>query len=230
MDVKDILPDVQSAVNKVESTAMGCSPFYAMHGWEAIDNVETECGIDKPLTTSNKKLLEEVVTSNKLRMELLKNARELASKETKHRFDGGIVNIPQFSVGDLVLLSTHDHKLSSQTSRKDKVLFEGPYYILHVDRFQAALKDVKGEILPDMHSLRKLKKIESYKQSFPVDLANKSTDPVISIYASEKTRTIDGKLQHLCYPKDREGSIERKCGFWLDDAVWSKHSVQEEEI
>ena len=120
MDIKDVLPDVQGAVNRVESTTMGCSAFYAMHGWESVDNVETECGMDKSLTNNNKRLIEEVVDSNNLRMELVKKARYLASKEVKHRHNLGIVNIPDFKVGDLCLLQTHDHKLSSQTSRKNK--------------------------------------------------------------------------------------------------------------
>ena len=219
LKVKDILPDIQGAINSVESTSMGVSPFYAFHGWQPIDVTDSACGLDKPLTNQNKILLETVVAENKLRMELTKKARELASKETKHRHDAGIVNVPFFKQGDLVIVDTHDHPLSSQTSRKEKVRRAGPFHVVHVDRFQALLKDLKGCIIPDMVSLRKLKKIEEYNHTFPVDYADKTTDPVVAIHVSEKTRENNNRKQHLVYPKDDGGFIQRKSGFWLDIAV-----------
>ena len=103
------------------------------------------------------------------RKELLKLCKDLAARDMKFKYDSSIVALPDFQPGDLVLLQTHNHPLSSKKMRKFKVLKKGPYRVHNVDRYHCALMDLDNNLLPDLFPLRKLQKIPGFKENLPAD-------------------------------------------------------------
>ena len=98
------------------------------------------------------------------RNDLIKHSREM-----KYTHDRAIASLPQYEIGDLVLLEAHNRPRSSKEHRKMKVLKRGPYIIHAIDGHHCVLKDVDGNILNILFPLRKLQHIEKYTDTFAVD-------------------------------------------------------------
>ena len=83
-----------------------------------------------------------------MRHKLIAEDRGLNSEKMKHRYDKQIINLPDLNVGDLVLIDTPYHPLSSTTLRISKVKRARPYKIYAREDYHPMLTDVNDSIFP----------------------------------------------------------------------------------
>ena len=160
---------------------------------------------------------------NVRRNSLIRKAKALKDQQMKFDHDSSIKELPDFEVGQLVLLATPRHYLNSKTSKKGKVLNSGPFYIAELMGSTALLCDTNGQVLGDLVSLRRLRPIPGFKKNFPVDLIDKSTsgptiEPAVktnivgNIQLSERRRLKQGKVCRLVFPFQI-----KQAGVWIPE-------------
>ena len=176
MDFFDTLPSVAYCINTNFNESLGCSAYYAMYGRNP-DDVEDILPKTPLLSGDSKIFIENLQTQVENRHHLIKESRKLAQMKQKHRYDSKIVAIPSLQKGDLVMLDCVSHKLDRKNCKKGKIKREGPYRILSLESNgrNAILIDMLDNVLPNLHSVRKLHKIPNYRENFPIDLVSNFT-------------------------------------------------------
>ena len=169
VDLYDSLLDVQFSLNCTASSVTGLSPHFVFHGYEPVNPIDHNLQVESLLPSNPVRFAEELQNEAVRRKDLIKQCKILAARQMKHTYDRSIAALPELNRCDLVLLETHNHPRSSKTMRKFKVLKKGPYRVHSVDNYHCVLRDLDGNILNDLYPVRKLHKIEGYRDSFPVD-------------------------------------------------------------
>ena len=169
VDLYDSLLDVQFSLNCTASSVTGLSPHFAFHGYEPVNSIDHNLQVESLLPSNPVRFAEELQSEAMRRKDLIKQCKILAARQMKHTYDRSIAALPELNRGHLVLLETHNHPRSSKTMWKFKVLKKGPYRIPSVHNYHCFLRDLEGNILNDLYPVRKLHKIEGYRDSFPVD-------------------------------------------------------------
>ena len=169
VDLYDSLLDVQFSLNCTTSSVTGLSPHFAFHGYEPVNPIDHNLQVESLLPSNPERFAEELQSQAVRRKDLIKQCKILAACQMKHTYDRSIAVLPELNRGDLVLLETHNNPRSSKIMRKFKVLKKGPYRIHSVDNYHCVLHYLNGNLLNDLYPVRKLNKIEGYRDSFPVD-------------------------------------------------------------
>jgi hypothetical protein len=164
--------DVISCINSLPHTRLGVSSFYIFHGWDKSSNFEISLKNIESSSPENYQFLSDFVRKSGNRLSLTNRARALVNAKTKMLHDKNIKQYKNLIPGDVVLLETPAHNLSSGTSRKMKVRRAGPFIVKTILGGAAYLTDIRGKDLRDLFSLRRLSKIEGYDGSFAPDLSD----------------------------------------------------------
>ena len=172
LDPYDCLLDCSYAINNTASVVNGLTPFECFYGWSTNDITDVNLSSDLHLPNNLVIYEEELKNQANRRHALIKKARELKSSNMKWAADRTISHLPQYQVGDLCLLRTHNHPLSSKTSRKMKVLKKGPFRIQAIDGMHCVLVDMENKVYNDLVPLRHIETIPGYVDNFPIDLCN----------------------------------------------------------
>ena len=216
VDVFDCLLDVMFSLNNCSSSVTGLTPHFVFHGFETIDPTDNNLQLANSLPSAPVQFAEVLQQENKRRNELIKICKEAAAREMKYNFDRSIVALPDFQPGDLVLVESHNHPRNSTSMRKFKVQRRGPYYVHAIDGYHCVLRDVDGHILNDLFPIRKLQKIDGYKESFPAD---RETVNVSQLFDSSSLENDDSELDSDdgednaldvddCASNERESSVD----------------------
>ena len=214
IDPYDSLLDLQFSMNNTVNSVTGLTPHFCFHGFETVDSLDFNLKADSYLPSGDVQFAEALHEQASRRKELLKLCKDLAARDMKFKYDSSIVALPDFQPGDLVLLQTHNHPLSSKKMRKFKVLKKGPYRVHNVDRYHCTLMDLDNNLLPDLFPLRKLQKIPGFKENFPADRETVHCTPdndsyyqprpddlfPNSLVVGNKIRFKNNETQVLCYP------------------------------
>ena len=180
VEIFSILHDIEFSLNcGAQLHATGVTPFFAFHGFEAKlpGDIDITGVIPKNAVVFTEELKEQV----SLRKELITNARKIASMQMKYDHDSKIQKLPDFRIGQMVLLKSHRHPDDCKSVRKWKIKESGPFIIHNIDGMNCLLRSIdrntgKQTVIPDLFSLRHLKTIDSYRDSFPVDSCKAISD------------------------------------------------------
>ena len=188
VDIFDIIQDIEYSLNNGAIVhATGVTPHYAFHGFEVKHPGEVDLTgvIPKGVKIFTEELQEEV----NLRRHLITNARRIASLQMKYDHDSHIQRVREFCVGDMVLLRSHRHPDDHPKLRKFALKEKGPFIVHQICGMNCLLRGIDKDtgvqhVIPDLFSIRHLKKIDSYKDSFPVDscrTVNEQSNPEVTI-------------------------------------------------
>ena len=216
LDVFDVIQDVQYSMNTCPQSESGLSAHFVHFGWEPKSPLDftLDDGIVFPKQMGT--FAERLEDESKLRHELVKQVKDFYAQRRIAKYNARITQLPVLKEGDLVLLSTHSHPLSSKSSRKFKVHRSGPYTVLKIDGHSAILADAEGNVLPDLISQRRLSKISQYRENFPCDLVGAIEEVPSSVNVGLKPtgryRQRDGNVERLMRLDN-----DRRCTIWLPD-------------
>ena len=161
----DTLLNVQFLLNNSSSTVAG--PHLVFHGFETVD--PTDLQLKNSLPSCPVQFVEVLQQGNKRHNKLIKIRKEAAASEMQYYFDPSIVTMLIFQPLDFVLIESHNNPRNSISMQKFRVHKHGPYQIHAVHGYHCILKDTDGNILNDLIPIRKLHKIDGYKEYFHVD-------------------------------------------------------------
>ena len=224
MDVYDTVEEVAFSMNNTPLSESGVTPHYAFFGWETRGALDFALNDDlifpNHMVTYSEKLHDE----NDLRLRLIKTIKDGYAGKRNESYNARISELPVLKEGDLVLLTTDSHPLSSKTNKKLQVRRLGPYRVLKIDGQQAVLSDLDGNVVRDLVSLRRLSLIPGYIENFPADVVHtitecNETEPIM-LEETGKTRYHDGSHQCLVRLK---GS--RKSTMWIPEEYFQDRCV-----
>ena len=214
--VCSILAKVSFALNQSVDVRTKMRPFYIFHGWNANTTIECETGADaaKP---EHEHFTEELRSANKLRHALARAARDKKFLSYKYLHDSALQGMPDLTAGQLVLMAVPQHRLLPASSKSGHVLLAGPYRVNEVVGDAALLSDLKGNVVPDLVSRRRLRSIDAYRTSFPIDDAtnvtsNKKGSVAAHITIGGRSRQRGGMDERLCYALG-----EKTRGVWIPE-------------
>ena len=229
IDVFDSLADIQYAINNCPHSATGITPFFAMFGWDTKTPVDHTLSTDGLFPKNTMLFAENLRLESANRLALIKEVKDFHAANVKQRHDKSILDLPVLKPGDLVLIQSNNHPLSSKVMRKFKVLRSGPFKVIKITGNSCLLADCEGHVLPDLVSMRRLRKIDSYIENFPADrVANvisapestdRRTDPewpdghlgnAVTYRLGGRYRTRDYTLEALIYIGN-----DTKCGVYV---------------
>ena len=196
LDVFESVADCQYSLNNTSSSVTGLTPHYAFYGWDCVDPTDHNLDVDSLIPTGPIRFAEELRNEARRRNSLIKQCKVIAAQHMKHTYDRSIAALPELQMGDLVLIDSHNHPRSSKTMRSFKVRKSGPFHIHTVDKHHCVLADMNGRILPDLYPVRKLKKIDGYRDTFPADMVNVNMVDDACIESAEQPVAVDTLSSH----------------------------------
>ena len=174
----------------------GLTPHYAFYGWDCVDPTDHNLDVDSLIPAGPIRFAEELRNEARRRNSLIKQCKVIAAQHMKHTYDRSIAALPELQKGDLVLIDSHNHPGSSKTMRSFKVRKSGPFHIHTVDKHHCVLADMNGRILPDLYPIRKLQKIDGYRDTFPADMVNVNMVDDACIESAEQPVAVDTLSSH----------------------------------
>ena len=196
LDVFESVTDCQYSLNNTSSSVTGLTPHYAFYGWDCVDPTDHNLDVDSLIPAGPIRFAEELRNEARRRNSLIKQCKVIAAQHMKHTYDRSIAALPELQKGDLVLIDSHNHPRSSKTMRSFKVRKSGPYHIHTVDKHHCVLADMNGRILPDLYPVRKLQKIDGYRDTFPADMVNVNMVDDACIESAEQPVAVDTLSSH----------------------------------
>ena len=100
LDIFYSLIDIQFAMNNTVSTVTGFTPHPAFYGFETVDPIDYSVRLDHNLVSSPITFADELKREIGRRGYLIKQNRELASREMNYTHDRAIARLPQYEIGD----------------------------------------------------------------------------------------------------------------------------------
>ena len=210
------LQEIAFAINNGISTRTNFSAFEALHGFTPNTLMDMELGNVSGIE-SHPSVVQDVREEHARRNHLMRESRRLSAEKMKHSHDMGISDLPEVRRGQLCLLETPRHELSSVNSKKGRVLNAGPFVVADVFGDTVLLQDLDGTIKGDLVSRRRIKVIPGYRENFPCDASlrvPKKAEVTAHLLVSGRRRQRGDSWQMLVYPYGN-----RQAGTWVPEDV-----------
>ena len=163
-DIFSLLPKIQFRMNTVpRQNFKEMSPFKIVYGYDPIDPIESQLGLEGLGLNDNFPLAERDI--DHFHSERHSYVSKLLKKHInryKYEHDSRLKSTPSFQIGDLCMVHASDTKnTDSSTSKKLKQKFRGPFKIIFLTDYHCVLADIKTlKVVENMVPLRSLVKID----------------------------------------------------------------------
>jgi hypothetical protein len=213
VNIKNCLKNATIAYNVSPNESLdGLSPFFVYFGRDYTSGLDSTLQVKNPVYEPTHIVAKNFKKDIEHRNSLIKKAHLLIKSGRKFDHDSKMDEMSTFLSGDEVLLDDKNNQHNEGKGRKCSVKRKGPFIVIMVIKNLAILADKNGGILRDMVNIRRLSHAKNLDNSFPAD--SNSNELICNITATNKSRTRNGRTEHLYYPKSDDGNVYKKSAFW----------------
>ena len=200
VDLYEALDEVMYSINSTPSSETGLSSHFLFFGWQPVDPIDFKLNVDSVLPKNLVTYAQEIKKETALRQDLVKEIKKYYAEHRAEKYNNSISDRPVLKPGDLVLLETGAHTGSSKQVKKFKIRNSGPFRVRKTEGYACILEDMDGQILPDLISQRRIRKIPQYVDTLGIDRVNCITENNGVVQAENRFTQVRvlGRRKRIC--------------------------------